>query len=122
MRFKTSFFFIWVVVQSKSLLSLDSSSRNTRWAKPIKSFSTFLVASLVSFSPMCSRMESLNANAQGEYINTARSFYDAWNIKDVEKAIKYFSNDIVFSDAQYSEPFLGLPEVKKVNIWANLIT
>jgi ketosteroid isomerase-like protein len=59
---------------------------------------------------------SLQVHAQGEYIDSARSFYDAWNTRDVEKAIKYFSSDIVFNDAQYDVPFTGISEVKQVNL------
>ena len=53
--------------------------------------------------------------AKGEttsYITNAKGFYDSWNNKDVEKAISYFSDDIIFNDAQYEKPFVGRKEVR----------
>lgn len=46
------------------------------------------------------------------YITSAKDFYSSWNNKDVDKAISYFSDDIVFNDAQYDKPFIGKIEVK----------
>ena len=47
------------------------------------------------------------------YYERAQGFYDAWNARDVKKAITYFSDDVLFVDAQYSRPFVGKTAVKK---------
>ena len=48
----------------------------------------------------------------GLYKN-AQGFYDAWNARDVEKAMTYFSDGVIFYDAQYSRPFIGKEKVRE---------
>ena len=47
------------------------------------------------------------------YYEKAQGFYDAWNARDVKKAITYFSDDVIFVDAQYRRPFVGKTAVRK---------
>jgi hypothetical protein len=48
----------------------------------------------------------------GYYFERAAGFYDAWNQKDIKKAIDFFSDNVFFVDGQYSKPFRGKKEVK----------
>eukprot|EP00638_Chattonella_subsalsa_P021359 CAMPEP_0117876612 /NCGR_PEP_ID=MMETSP0950-20121206/13669_1 /TAXON_ID=44440 /ORGANISM="Chattonella subsalsa, Strain CCMP2191" /LENGTH=199 /DNA_ID=CAMNT_0005730383 /DNA_START=12 /DNA_END=611 /DNA_ORIENTATION=+ len=46
-------------------------------------------------------------------IQVATAFYDAWNRRDMDEAIKYFNEDVTFQDAMHSEPFKGRQRVYK---------
>ena len=43
----------------------------------------------------------------------AQKFYDAWNARNVDEAMNFFSENVVFYDAQYSRPFVGKVAVRK---------
>ena len=47
------------------------------------------------------------------YYERAQGFYNAWNARDVNKAITYFADDVYFIDAQYRRPFVGKNAVRK---------
>lgn len=55
----------------------------------------------------------LVSNARvGGLISNARGFYSAWNRKDVDTAMSFFSPSITFYDAQYAKPFVGAAQVR----------
>ena len=75
----------------------------------VKSFSSLLLISSLQLPiiPL-----SVKAKDDISYYLNAKDFYNSWNNKDIEKAITYFSDDIIFNDAQYDKPFIGKNEVK----------
>ena len=50
--------------------------------------------------------------AQPEIYRKAAAFYDAWNEKDVDQAMTFFSSDVVLIDSQYDKPFVGAQAVR----------
>ena len=78
--------------------------------KTIKSITSF-TSSLLIISSLQLPL-TLPAKGDVSYITNAKEFYSSWNNKDVDKAISYFSDDIVFNDAQYDKPFIGKVAVK----------
>ena len=76
----------------------------------IKSFSSLLLVSSLQL-PIISPVVKAESTS---YITNAKGFYNSWNSKDIEKAISYFADDIIFNDAQYNKPFKGKKEVKTI--------
>lgn len=52
------------------------------------------------------------ASAAEPLIGSAKGFYNAWNDKDVDRAMSYFADSIVFYDGQYQSPFTGAAAVR----------
>ncbi len=57
-------------------------------------------------------LASSAAAPSGSLIANARGFYSSWNEKKVDVAISYFADDVIFRDAQYATPFVGLEAVR----------
>lgn len=60
---------------------------------------------------MSSTLPSVVKTTSG-LIDTARAFYSSWNRKDIDTAISFFDDGIIFEDMQYPKPFRGKREVK----------
>ena len=81
-----------------------------------------LVCTIYSVSAFCYRTQTQRIEvclhntrkdlANGYLFDRAAGFYDAWNQKDITKAIEFFSDEVLFVDGQYDRPFRGKREVK----------